>query len=174
MKKTRTKPIKTQAVIYIRVSSKRQVENMSLGEQRRICEEYCHKHNLDISDERIFEEKGESFFRQQEKEVLNTIKDQSAVISTGGGIILSQESQALLATFANVVFLEVDIDTLVERIKSDANNIRPLFLTHTPEAFKQIYTDRLPLYQKASTLIVTNRGKSIEELTNEIILKVGV
>ena len=107
-------------------------------------------------------------------EVLNAIKDQSAVISTGGGIILSQESQALLATFANVVFLEVDIDTLVERIKSDANNIRPLFLTHTPEAFQQIYTDRLPLYQKASTLIVTNRGKSIEELTNEIILKVGV
>ena len=60
MKKTRSKPIKTQAVIYIRVSSKRQVENMSLGEQRRLCEEYCHKHNLDINDERIFEEKGES------------------------------------------------------------------------------------------------------------------
>ena len=129
---------------------------------------------VNLSIPKIFEEKGESFFRQQEKEVLNTIKDQSAVISTGGGIILSQESQALLATFANVVFLEVDIDTLVESIKSDANNIRPLFLTHTPEAFQQIYTDRLPLYQKASTLIVTNRGKSIEELTNEIILKVGV
>ena len=130
------------------------------------------KVNLNIPQ--IFDEKGESFFRQKEKEVLNAIKDQSAVISTGGGIILSQESQALLATFANVVFLEVDIDTLVERIKSDANNIRPLFLTHTSEAFQQIYTDRLPLYQKASTLIVTNRGKSIEELTNEIILKVGV
>ena len=130
------------------------------------------KVNLNIPQ--IFDEKGESFFRQKEKEVLNTIKDQSAVISTGGGIILSQESQALLATFANVVFLEVDIDTLVERIKSDANNIRPLFLTHTSEAFQQIYTDRLPIYQKAITLIVTNRGKSIEELTNEIILKVGV
>ena len=130
------------------------------------------KVNLNIPQ--IFDEKGESFFRQKEKEVFNAIKDQSAVSSTGGGIILSQESQALLATFANVVFLEVDIDTLVERIKSDANNIRPLFLTHTPEAFQQIYTDRLPLYQKASTLIVTNRGKSIEELTNEIILKVGV
>lgn len=60
MKKVREKPVKTQAVIYTRVSSQRQVDNMSLGEQRRICGEYCHKHNLDINDERIFEEKGES------------------------------------------------------------------------------------------------------------------
>ena len=60
MKKTKAKPVKTQAVIYTRVSSQRQVDNMSLGEQRRMCEEYCHKHNLDISDERIFEERGES------------------------------------------------------------------------------------------------------------------
>ena len=37
MKKVQEKLIKTKAIIYIRVSSKRQVENMSLGEQRRIC-----------------------------------------------------------------------------------------------------------------------------------------
>ena len=74
MKKTRTKPIKTQAVIYIRVSSKRQVENMSLGEQRRICEEYCHRHNLDISDERIFEEKGESAKTAQRTELQRVLE----------------------------------------------------------------------------------------------------
>ncbi len=60
MKKAREKPIKMKAVIYIRVSSKRQVENMSLGEQRRICKEFCYKHGYDVDDERIFEERGES------------------------------------------------------------------------------------------------------------------
>ena len=60
MKKVQEKLIKTKAIIYIRVSSKRQVENMSLGEQRRICKEFCYKHGYDVNDERIFEERGES------------------------------------------------------------------------------------------------------------------
>lgn len=60
MKKVREKPVKTKAVIYIRVSSKRQVENMSLSEQLRICKEYCYRQGYDVSDDRIFEEKGES------------------------------------------------------------------------------------------------------------------
>lgn len=60
MKKVREKLVKTKAVIYIRVSSKRQVENMSLGEQRRICKDFCYQHQLEVNDERIFEERGES------------------------------------------------------------------------------------------------------------------
>ena len=60
MKQAREKPVKTKAVIYTRVSSQRQVDNMSLSEQQRICKEYCYKHHYDVSDERIFEERGES------------------------------------------------------------------------------------------------------------------
>ncbi len=60
MKQAREKPIKTKAVIYTRVSSQRQVDNMSLGEQQRICKQFCYDHNYDVNDDRIFEERGES------------------------------------------------------------------------------------------------------------------
>jgi site-specific DNA recombinase len=49
---------KTQAIIYTRVSSDRQVDNMSLGEQERICREFCLRKELKVI--RVFVEEGES------------------------------------------------------------------------------------------------------------------
>ena len=50
--------IKTKSVIYVRVSSDRQVDNMSLGEQERICREYAQRKELSV--EKVFIEEGES------------------------------------------------------------------------------------------------------------------
>src|SRR5262245_47897945 len=46
------------AVIYTRVSTAEQVDNFSLGTQRKACEAYCHAHELTV--DRVFEEQGES------------------------------------------------------------------------------------------------------------------
>lgn len=49
---------KEYAVIYIRVSSDRQVENASLETQERACREYCARENWDVDC--VFREEGES------------------------------------------------------------------------------------------------------------------
>lgn len=46
------------AVIYIRVSTKEQAENLSLPTQLRACEEYCRREGLDVLAR--FKEEGES------------------------------------------------------------------------------------------------------------------
>lgn len=46
------------AVIYIRVSTKEQTENLSLPTQLRACEEYCHREGFEILER--FKEEGES------------------------------------------------------------------------------------------------------------------
>jgi DNA invertase Pin-like site-specific DNA recombinase len=46
------------AVIYVRVSTKEQTENLSLPTQLRACEEYCRRHGYDILER--FHEEGES------------------------------------------------------------------------------------------------------------------
>ena len=46
------------AVIYIRVSTKEQTENLSLPTQLRACEEYCRREGLDVLSR--FKEEGES------------------------------------------------------------------------------------------------------------------
>ena len=47
-----------KAVIYVRVSSEEQVQNLSLGTQEAICREYCGRNNIEV--DRVFVEKGES------------------------------------------------------------------------------------------------------------------
>ena len=46
------------AVIYVRVSTKEQTENLSLPTQLRACEEYCRRHGYEILER--FHEEGES------------------------------------------------------------------------------------------------------------------
>lgn len=47
-----------RAVIYCRVSTKEQVENLSLGTQQKACTEYCQRHGIEI--DQVFREEGES------------------------------------------------------------------------------------------------------------------
>lgn len=129
---------------------------------------------LGLSIPMIFATQGEGSFRTQETEILKEIQTQAGIISTGGGIVLNEASQAILSLFPNVIFLDVKLDTLIERIKQDTENVRPLFLNHSTEQFREIYYSRMPFYQKASTLMIESQDKSVEEIANEIILKVGV
>ena len=46
------------AVIYVRVSTKEQTENLSLPTQLRACEEYCRRQGYDVLER--FHEEGES------------------------------------------------------------------------------------------------------------------
>ena len=46
------------AIIYIRVSTKEQTENLSLPTQLRVCEEYCRREGFEILER--FKEEGES------------------------------------------------------------------------------------------------------------------
>lgn len=47
-----------RAVIYCRVSTKEQIQNLSLPTQRRACEEYCRREDMEVA--RVFMEAGES------------------------------------------------------------------------------------------------------------------
>ena len=47
-----------RAVVYVRVSSEEQVQNLSLGTQESTCREYCARNDIEV--DRVFVEKGES------------------------------------------------------------------------------------------------------------------
>src|SRR5687767_7933199 len=53
-----TLPLMVGAVIYVRVSTKEQTENLSLPTQLRACEEYCNRQGYEILER--FHEEGES------------------------------------------------------------------------------------------------------------------
>ena len=47
-----------KAIIYVRVSDSRQVDNTSLDSQEKVCRDWCHTNGLDVY--RVFIERGVS------------------------------------------------------------------------------------------------------------------
>ena len=88
---------------------------------------------LGMSIANFFAEKGESAFRRIESEVLAELLQTDQVVSTGGGVVISQRNRDLLKTNTDNIYLKADFETLYHRIAADKDNQRPLFLNnHLP------------------------------------------
>ena len=79
---------------------------------------------MSISD--IFAQKGEDYFRQAETKALKTllVQDKQFVISCGGGMPLREENRKLLKKLGMVVYLRIQPETVLARLKGDTT--RPL------------------------------------------------
>ena len=120
----------------------------------------------------IFAQKGETYFREIETATLkNVLNFNNQIISTGGGIIKSDENLSLLKEKSVVFYLKASPDILFERIKN--NKERPLLnVENMKDKIKTILQERISQYEKAQYIIVTD-DKSPIEIANEIIGKIN-
>ncbi|PKM50785.1 MAG: shikimate kinase [Firmicutes bacterium HGW-Firmicutes-7] len=122
-----------------------------------------------ITIKEIFEQKGEEYFRQIEtlhlKKQLN--KDNN-VISTGGGVVLSEENRSILKEIGTVVFLHANSEQIIENLKDDEQ--RPLLREDNVEdKIRKLLDQREANYLNAANIIIQTTGKSIENVVEEII-----
>ena len=117
----------------------------------------------------IFDLEGESGFRKRESVVLEEmVEKNSIVLSTGGGIILSEKNRDLLSSRGTVFYLETPINVQVERTSKDKD--RPLLKNGDPEAIlKELHDSRHELYEDVSDHIVMTGDKSSQDVAAEII-----
>ena len=96
----------------------------------------------------IFDLEGESGFRKRESEILSEMVDKnSVVLSTGGGIILSDQNRELLSSRGTVFYLATPIAVQLERTSKDKD--RPLLKTGDPEEIlTKLQNDREDLYSQ--------------------------
>ena len=79
----------------------------------------------------IFEEFGEPYFRDGERRVIaRLMEEQRGVIATGGGAFIDPETRALILERGISVWIDSDIETLVER--TSRRDHRPLLKTGDP------------------------------------------
>ena len=67
---------------------------------------------LGMSIAEFFSEMGEETFRQVESEVLAELLQRDQVVSTGGGVVVSQRNRDLLKTNSDNIYLKADFETL--------------------------------------------------------------
>ena len=117
---------------------------------------------------RFFEEKGEAAFRQLEEEVLADLLKTDKVISTGGGIVISPRNRALLKQNPDNIYLKADFETLYQRISSDKENQRPLFLKNSKEDLAVIFYERQAWYEEVASQIVDVSSLNPDEIIEEL------
>lgn len=117
----------------------------------------------------IFDLEGEEGFRKRESKILDEmVKKNSIVLSTGGGIILSEHNRELLSSRGSVFYLETPIEIQLERTSKDKD--RPLLKEGDPgKILKKLHQERQTLYEKVSDHIVKTENKSSQEVASEII-----
>ena len=118
---------------------------------------------------RFFEEKGEAAFRQIEEEVLADLLKTNQVVSTGGGVVISQKNRALLKQNPENIYLKADFETLYQRISADKDNQRPLFLNNSKEDLAAIFNERQAWYEEVASKVIDVSKLIPEEIIEELI-----
>lgn len=110
----------------------------------------------------IFEEFGEDYFRDGERRVIARLLEENAgIIATGGGAFINDETRALILEQGIAVWIDCDIETLVER--TGRRDTRPLLKNGDPrEILTRLYRERQPLYSQAQIHVVSENGPHVE------------
>ena len=116
----------------------------------------------------FFRGKGEEAFRQIESEVLADLLQRDQVVSTGGGVVVSQRNRDLLKTNSDNIYLKADFETLYHRIAADKDNQRPLFLNNSKEELAAMFQERQAWYEEVASRILDVTKLSPEEIIEEL------
>jgi shikimate kinase len=113
----------------------------------------------------IFEQHGESYFRELESSVLYSLPTTNTIVTTGGGVVTRKENKEWMKTNGVVVYLQCDFDTIWSRLEHDTT--RPLVVNSQKEQIKKLYQDRYDLYQSFDIKVDTS-SLQLDEIVKEI------
>jgi shikimate kinase len=104
----------------------------------------------------IFEQKGEDYFRQCEKQTLaQLLTEESQVIATGGGVVLDDDNLALLREKTLLVCLSASTNAILRRVGNGAT--RPLLKgPNRRERIEELVQARQERYAQAHVTINTD------------------
>jgi shikimate kinase len=116
----------------------------------------------------IFETHGEPHFRDGEARVIARLLDNGpAVIATGGGAFMREETRNRIRDKAVSIWLKADADVIMRRVKRRAD--RPLLQTEDPAAtVSRLLEAREPVYQSAD-LTIWSRDVPHDRIVEECI-----
>ena len=105
----------------------------------------------------IFDKKGEKFFRKEEEmEVLNSIKKKNCLIAIGGGAFINEITRENILKNCISIWLDANIRILNKRIK--LNIKRPLLKKENNlKKLENLYNSRKTIYTLANHKIVCDK-----------------
>lgn len=120
----------------------------------------------------IFAERGEDDFRRIEQKMLHEVGEfENTVISTGGGAPCFFDNMAFMKQSGKVVFLDVSVEVLVDRL-SHGMQTRPILRGKTVEELRTFIEEalakRAPAYLQAHYVLAGDRLESRKQITETV------
>lgn len=110
---------------------------------------------------------GAEGFLALEEEVLCTVSARPAVIATGGSAIYSKRAMAHLKSLGRLVYLKIAEGEAEARIPDFT--ARGVVMRENVSTLRELYAERVPLYEKYADVTVECTGKTPEEIAEELI-----
>jgi shikimate kinase len=114
----------------------------------------------------IIEKKGIDEFLKIENEVNASVCDTRAVISTGGSAIYGKEAMESLSRIGKIVYLEISLDTMLDRLGDYTHRGVVIRDGHT---LKDMYNERKPLYEAFADATVCVEHTDISTTLDHIL-----
>ena len=121
-----------------------------------------------MSISEIFLDKGETFFRKCEKEIVaREIATFTGVLSLGGGSVMDSATRELLLDSEHpVIFLDVSLASAAPRI--GFNRDRPLLVGNPRAKWQELMNIRRPIYEELADITVSSDAATPSQLAREI------
>ena len=116
----------------------------------------------------IIDKKGLDGLIAVEERVNSAIIADRTVIATGGSVIYGKKAMEHLKSIGTVIYIKLDYKTIASRL----GNIRQRGVVMRPgQTLLDLYNERCPLYEKYADLTVDASGLGIEELVEQLVIK---
>ena len=114
----------------------------------------------------IIEQEGNEGFLAIENQVNRDLQVEKAVISPGGSVVYCEEAMEHFKEIGKVVYLKAPFEEINRRI-SNAKN-RGVVLKEG-QTLKDLYDERVKLFEKYADLTVEEDGSSLEETIDKVL-----
>lgn len=114
----------------------------------------------------IIAEEGTEGFIEVENRVNVSICAERTIIATGGSVVYGREAMQHLKEIGTVVYLEVSYEIIKTRL-ADIKG-RGVVLKNG-QTLKDLYEERIPLYNKYADVVISEENLSIEETVQKLL-----
>ena len=117
--------------------------------------------------EQIIGDVGAEGFIGIENEVLRDIECERTLIAPGGSAIYSDEGMAHLREAGTIVYLEVPLEDLYDRLGELAQ--RGVVMRGSCTTLAELYEERVPLYERWADVRVGTHGLNLRETAEAVV-----
>ena len=118
----------------------------------------------------LIEEHGDEGFREIEDEVNAGLDLDNSIISPGGSVVYGEKAMQHLKEISVIIYLELSYTAIKSRL---GDLIERGITLKEGQSLKDLYLERVPLYEKYADITVNEMKKSLAKTIDEICERLG-